>query len=187
MSNLKKEFTKTDVQRLRNLVTGKYGDKTSVGVGYTKSHIDYKEGDIWESDGRTWTIKNGLKQNITKLDKAKESNLMPLFCPECTKIMKNRNDKQFYNIHKKCFNCVIEFETKLKFEGKWEEYEKTIHNSEVDNIIIEFKNWAKDELKEDNNSYVTEAGDIENWVGDNKENLEKNIEESLDFLKTLKK
>ena len=69
---LKKEFQKRDVERLRNLMTGKYGEKTRSGVGFTKADEFYTEGDIWESDGRTWTIKDGIKQNITKLDKAKK-------------------------------------------------------------------------------------------------------------------
>ena len=63
---LKKEFQQKDVQRLRNLMQGKYGEKTIVGTGYTKKQEFYEEGDIWEADGRSWTIKNGIKQNITK-------------------------------------------------------------------------------------------------------------------------
>jgi hypothetical protein len=35
-SVLKKEFKEKDVQRLRNLVQGKYGEKTSTSIGYTK-------------------------------------------------------------------------------------------------------------------------------------------------------
>ena len=31
---LKKQFKKKDVQRLRNLIQGKYGDKTKKQVGY---------------------------------------------------------------------------------------------------------------------------------------------------------
>ena len=68
---LKKEFREEDIQRIRNLATGKVGDKTRVQSGYKKQYQKRKEGDIWEEDGRTWTIKNGIKQNITKLDKAK--------------------------------------------------------------------------------------------------------------------
>ncbi len=34
---LKKEFKSADVQRLRNLMTGKQGEKTTTGVGYEKS------------------------------------------------------------------------------------------------------------------------------------------------------
>ena len=97
---LKKEFQERDVQRLRNLIQGKQGEKTRTSVGFSKADEFHAEGDIWESDGRTWTIKDGIKQNITKLDKAKKAHVMPLLCPKCKKVMKNRNDKPFYNIHK---------------------------------------------------------------------------------------
>ena len=36
MSNLKKEFKKRDVERMRNLITGKQGKKTTLGIGYKK-------------------------------------------------------------------------------------------------------------------------------------------------------
>ena len=61
MSVLKKQFQEKDVQRLRNLMTGKYGEKTIQSAGYRKAEVDRKEGDIWEEDGRKWTIKNGIK------------------------------------------------------------------------------------------------------------------------------
>ena len=64
-------------------MSGKSGERTVDGIGYRKSKDFYREeGDIWTEDGRQWTIKEGLRQNITKLDKAKEA-LMPLFCPSC--------------------------------------------------------------------------------------------------------
>ena len=63
---LKKEFKKHDVQRLRNVLTGKAGERTTEGVGYTKAKEFYKEGDVWTEMGREWTIKDGLKQNITR-------------------------------------------------------------------------------------------------------------------------
>ena len=56
---LKKDFNKKDVERLRNLVKGKGGERTTQGIGYTKKEEFYKEGDIWEADGRKWTIKDG--------------------------------------------------------------------------------------------------------------------------------
>jgi hypothetical protein len=185
---LKKEFQERDVQRLRNIIQGKTGEKTITGVGYTKKETFYKEGDIWEEDERTWTIKNGIKQNITKLDKAKKYALTPILCPSCNNPMNNRNDKTFYKIHKICFNCVIDLEIKLKQEGKWEEYETNIHNSEIDAKIEEFENWVEDKINESNSSYVSENGDIEKWIG----NLDKNkIKETkinvIEYLKSLKK
>ena len=50
-------------------------------IGYSKKQEFHGEGDVWEEDGRQWTIKNGIKQNVTKLDKAKKEVTLPLFCP----------------------------------------------------------------------------------------------------------
>jgi hypothetical protein len=185
---LKKEFAKKDVQRLRNLVQGKYGEKTHSSVGFSKTEEFHSEGDIWESDGRTWTIKNGIKQNVTKLDKAKKAHSMPLLCPNCSKVMNGKHDKSFYNIHKKCYNCVVEFETELKISGKWEEYEKNIHNDEIDNKIKEFKLWVKDRLDQSNDSFISEDGDIEKWVGKIDESkVSEHVESVIEYLNNLKR
>ena len=184
---LKKEFGKKDVTRLRNLMTGKHNSKNGQSVGYTKKEEFYKEGDVWEQDGRKWTIKDGIKQNITKLDKAKKAHVMPLLCPSCKCVMKKRIDKQFYNIHKTCFDCVIEYEAELKKQGKWEEYQRNIKNNELDHKILEFKSWVEEKLSESNNSFVSEAGDIEKWDGKiNKELVDKNIKEVVEYLEGLK-
>ena len=185
---LKKDFQERDVQRLRNLIQGKQGEKTRTSVGFSKADEFHAEGDIWESDGRTWTIKDGIKQNITKLDKAKKAHVMPLLCPKCKKVMKNRNDKPFYNIHKMCFNCVIDMEIQLRKEGKWEEYQRKIKNDEIDNRIEEFKTYIKERLNESNDGFVSESGEVEKWVGGiNKERAEEALREGIEYLKNLKK
>lgn len=184
---LKKDFQERDVQRLRNLIQGKQGEKTRSSVGFSKADEFHEEGDIWESDGRTWTIKNGIKQNITKLDKAKKAHVMPLLCPNCKKVMKNRNDKPFYNLHKKCFNCVVDFEHDLKKQGKWEEYQRNVKNSELDNRIAEFKLWVKEKLEESNDSFVSESGEVEKWVGKvNKDKVEEHVKDVIEYLESLK-
>ena len=66
---LKKEFKRKDVERVRNLVRGKANESAETQVGYKKKTEDYKEGDIWIENRKTWTIKNGIKQTISKLDK----------------------------------------------------------------------------------------------------------------------
>jgi|TARA_R100001129_G_scaffold179241_1_gene155849 hypothetical protein len=184
---LKKEFQKRDVERLRNLMTGKYGDKTRSSVGFSKKQEFYKEGDIWEADGRTWTIKDGIRQNITKLDKAKKAHVMPLLCPKCKKVMKNRNDKPFYNIHKMCFNCVIDFEHELRKEGKWDEYQRKVKNNEIDNHIKEYKLFVQEKLRESNEAHVSEAGEVERWVGKiDKDKVNEATQEVIDYLEKLK-
>jgi len=187
VNGLKKEFQKRDVERLRSLITGKFGEKTRSSVGFTNKQEFYSEGDIWESDGRTWTIKEGIKQNITKLDKAKKAHVMPLLCPKCSRVMKKRMDKQFYNIHKICFDCVIDMEAKIKAEGKWEEYERNIKNDELDNRIKEFKLWVKEKLEEGNESFISESGEVEKWVGKvNKEKVAEYTQEVIEYLESLK-
>ena len=137
-SVLKKEFKQKDVERLRNLVQGKYGDKTTVGIGYSKAKEFHAEGDIWEEDGRTWTIKNGIKQNITKLDSAKQGIVLPLFCPKCSKTMKPHLDKRWFVINGHCFNCQVDYEHTLRQEGKMEEMQQQVVNDHIDGITNDF-------------------------------------------------
>jgi hypothetical protein len=185
---LKKEFKQKDVQRLRNLLTKKYGDKTTVGVGYTKQQEFHGEGDVWEEDGRKWTIKNGIKQNITKMDEAKKAHVMPLFCPTCNKLMVTHRDKNYYMIHKKCLNCVIDFETELRRIGAWDEYERKIQNQEIDSFISEFKAWIEDSLTESNQGFISEDGHIEKWVGGpNKQRVLDDLHKTIEYLSSLKK
>ena len=185
---LKKEFKKADVTRMRNLVKGKNGERTKEGVGFTKKQEFYSEGDVWEADGRNWTIRDGIRQNITKLDVAKKAHVMPLLCPKCTKVMKKKLDKQYYNIHKTCFNCVVDLEHELKKSGKWEEYHTKIHNDEISNKIKEYKLWIDEKVNESNEGFISEAGDVEQWKGKvNKEMVAKNVDEVVEYLESLKK
>ena len=185
-SVLKKEFRGADLQRLRNLVQGKMGDKTSVSSGYVKDHVDRKEGEIWEEDSRQWTIKNGIKQNITKLDSAKQGVIVPLFCPKCSIAMKPHRDKQWYIINGHCFNCQVDHEHQLRKEGKFEEMQQQATNDHVDGITKDFEIWF-DEMINTKESFVTEQGDVEKWDGSGKEQLLKQKQEALEYLQSLKK
>jgi hypothetical protein len=184
---LKKEFSKKDVQRARNLITGNTDARTSQGIGYTKKYEHHKEGDVWEEDGRKWTIKNGLKQNITKMDKFKKIGKMPLFCPECNTLMKKELDKKVFPAYQKCFDCIIDYETQLAKEGKSEEYFKGLRNQHIDKVIGEFKNFSQDFMNQSNDNYVTENGELESWRGGfDKTKLRDSVEETLEFLEKLK-
>jgi len=187
MSVLKKQFAERDVQRIRNLVKGKSGERTTHGVGYTKSTEDHVEGDVWVEDGKKWTIRDGIRENITKLDKFKKV-AVPLFCPSCKHVMDKQLDPHYYKSYGTCLDCRTEFETKLKLEGKWEDYVTEAYNKEIDGYIEDYKAYMQDALAESNEGYITEAGDIQKWVGGaDKERVEQAMQESIEYLNSLKR
>ena len=163
---LKKEFKRNDVNRMRNLITGKTNASTNTQIGYNKEIKEYKEGDVWTEGRKTWTIKNGIKQTVSKLDAIKKEVHMPLCCPECGKVMKKRYDKPNYKIHKKCFDCVIEFEGRLKHEpGKYEAYMKDLEIRNKLSILDQTESYLLDVVNASDEGYISEQGEIERWVG----------------------
>ena len=184
---LKKEFNKKDVTRVRNVMSGKAGERTIDGVGYRKAKQFHEEGDVWTEDGRQWTIKDGIKQNITKLDKAKEA-VTPYFCPKCNKVMKDHLDGPIYKFFRHCFNCHAEFEMRLKLKGLWDDYKKELDNNAIDLMIDGVRNYLEEALTESNQGWVSEAGEVQKWRGGiNKELAQKSLDETIKYLESLKK
>ena len=164
---LKKEFKRKDVQRARNLIMGNTSNSTGTQIGYKKEIKEYKEGDIWEEGKKVWTIKEVF---------------MPLSCPCCGKIMKKRLDKPNYKIHKKCFDCVVEFEHKLRIKGEYKNYKKRLVSKNSLDIIDEMESYLLDAINTSNSNYVSEDGVVERWVGGlNKKEFNKNIKEAANI------
>jgi ribosomal protein L44E len=184
---LKREFKERDVQRMRNIITKDYTAKTVTQVGYSKAQIERKEGDVWEESGKKWTIKNGIKQTVTRFDKLKESINLPLTCPKCGKAMKNHNlNKKMWPLHKMCFDCVVVMETELKRTGQYEEYVRNLTTRGVKTYITELESALLELALEDSNEeFVTEQGDVEKWAGKgiDKQKLTEEIQEYIQKLK----
>ena len=162
---LKKEFNKKDVQRARNLITGNSSASTGIQIGYKTKQKNYKEGDVWKEGRKTWTIKNGIKQTISKLDSIKKEVFVPLCCPKCSKVMKHWLDKDNYKAHKTCHDCVIEFEHKLMIEGKYEDYKKELKAKNELSIVNDLESYLLNAVNSTNNGFVSEQGEVERWVG----------------------
>lgn len=185
-STLKKEFSKKDVTRMRNLITGKSGDRTQVLSGYEKQSYDHKEGDVWEDSGRTWTIKNGIKQTVSKQDKLKRLVVIPLACPCCKKAMKLTDiNKKMYAIHGTCFDCLLEKEKDIRIAGKWDEYVSQNmtqnKNAELSDIDRALEEWL-----EENDNFISESGESEGWTKGNKKVMYEQIKTKLEELKKIK-
>jgi len=180
---LKKEFVPRDVQRMRNILTGQTGDRTQIQTGWDKNTQTHTEGDVWEDNGKKWTIKNGIKQTVTKLDEIKKLVVLPLSCPNCGKLMKvDDYNKKMWAIHQKCFDCVIKMESEIKREGKWDEYCANImnlnKNAELDDLERALEQWVTEK-----DSFVSEAGEVEKWGGGDKADVYKQVKDEIAELK----
>lgn len=106
--------------------------------GWTPENIERSEGETWtDDDGKMWTVKNGIKQSITKLQDAKT----PWWCPKCERAMNHRFDDKFYRLYDMCYTCTIDTHTKMMLDGTWEEFEqKKLKENEIA--------WLKDHIIE---------------------------------------
>ena len=122
------------------------------------------EGDVWEEGGKLWTIKNGIKRTVTKMDQARKEFLTPLACPECGGSMKHHLDEKMWAIHKRCFNCVIDMEHEIMKAGKWEEYEKGKIMANANSFIKDLEDYVQEFVQDQTSkSHVTEDCLIEKW------------------------
>ena len=163
-TRLNKEFSERDIKRMRNIVSGNTAERTRVQAGFEKQKIEYTDGDIWEENGKTWTIHNGLKQTVTKHDKLRAMVTMPLTCPKCKNAMKpTKLNKKMWNIHSQCFDCTIEHETYLKATGQYEAYAKNIMNSNKNSFVDDYEQAVEAFINDKGDTFMSEAGDLENW------------------------
>lgn len=161
-TTLKKEFKHSDVERIRNLIKKDFKAKTKTQVGYEKVEELHKEGDIWEEGGKRWTIKNGIKQNITKLDLAKKLAQVPLRCPKCGGPMEHHLSKKMYMIHGFCFDCTTKYEDSLRKAGLYKQYEKQMMTGNIKGFLRDLQNWVQETIDEDV-EVITEDGTVEEW------------------------
>jgi len=179
---MKKGIKESNVQRMRNLVTGKHSAKTKIRSGYTTAKKSRSEGDVWEQDGKKWTIKDGIKRTINKLDSARKAYSVPLSCPKCD------NEKLNHKVHKAmyrrwgmCFTCVTKWEHKMKKDGTYDawykQFDESNFNAYIDDIQKEYNEWLQGRNSE---QFITEAGDIEDWSGGkSNEELSKEFKEQI--------
>lgn len=180
---LKKEFKPRDVQRMRNILTDKAGDRTQIQTGWERNQQVHVEGDIWEENGKKWTIKNGIKQSVTKLDEIKKLVVLPLSCPNCGQVMKvNEYNKKMWAIHQKCFDCVIKMESEIKRQGRWDEYSRNIMNRNK-NAELDYLEEALEQWVGEKDSFVSESGEVEKWGGGDKTDIYKQVKAEIAKLK----
>lgn len=123
LNNVRRKISETLNKQEKRLVFGWRGE----------SEPKREEGDRWvDNEGKEWEMKNGVRVRVTKLDSAKT----PYWCPRCTKPMNHRFDLKFWRIRGMCMDCVAKEETKIRKEGKWNDYQRKVM---LRNYIAEVK------------------------------------------------
>jgi hypothetical protein len=110
---------------LGNLLKGQDVEKRSM-VGYTPK--EKEKGDI----------KSELTDIMSEVR-------MPLFCKGCKKTMKKKLDDKFWRLFGHCWNCQLDFEHKLRLEGKYDEWAngraKNNQKAWVEDMIVGIEEW----------------------------------------------
>ena len=116
-----------NIKAIRQMLDGTHKTQSRKTIGFSdvkSSEIKREVGEIWTDDnGVEWEQRNGFKIKKGKLDEIREllvKNRMPSHCPECNQPMTKRLDKKFWALEKRCFDCQVLFEHKLRIEGKYE-------------------------------------------------------------------
>lgn len=144
-----------------------------------------KEGDVWEERGRRWTIKNGIKQTVTKFDAAR----VPQWCPQCGKVMNTPLDDNCYYTEGECHVCVIKKETRMRIDGTYDDYIRRKFQRAQAAYVRDKLEWlksVKNELKKPQFHFID--GRYEEWnmdLSQVKKDLDHDIEGLTKLLEEL--
>ena len=127
MAGRSKEAERQNVA-LKNILDGKPAEKRSM-VGYQGK----KEENL------------GGKTRKSELTDIMSEVRMPLFCKKCKKTMKRKLDDKFWRIFGHCWNCQLDFEHKLRLEGKYDEWatDRAKNNQKgwIEDMIQSIEQW----------------------------------------------
>ena len=171
MANYSKEAERQN-KALKDLMTKGTTEKDYAQVGY---------------EGKQENL--GGETRESELSKVMQSVRMPWFCPKCKKAMKKKLDNKFWRLMGHCFDCQIEFENKLRIEGKFEEYaqKKMLENQksqlkDLEQSIDEFESTGGKKVWYNQVGVNTPELEEDKWeMG--KQEFEKTIQEARDFIK----
>ena len=163
-----------NIKAIRQMLDGTHKTQSRKTIGFSdvkSSEIKREVGDVWtDENGVEWEQRAGFKIKKGKLDEIREllvKNRMPSHCPECNQPMTKRLDKKFWALEKRCFDCQVLFEHKLRIEGKYEAYEKERMLKNAEAWLSQAEQEAKELATAFRNplTFANSDGSIEKWTG----------------------
>jgi hypothetical protein len=186
MAKLDKSDLKSMIKKSRVLFKGEELPKIHGYEGEVEPLVIREKGEIWtDKDGKEWK-QTGINTKVrteTPMDKIRKLARTAQNCPKdmCTLDTTKYLDKRMNAMKGMCFNCVQEYEQKLKDEGKYEAYEKKsmLYNEQ------DFLKDAKAKMEESmdyiskNPEFLNEDGSLEEWLIPDKKKLMDDLERDL--------
>tara|TARA_A100001011_G_C13975945_1_gene701250 strand:- start:263 stop:721 length:459 start_codon:yes stop_codon:yes gene_type:complete len=124
----------SNIEKIQKMVKGIYNG--NIQVGYEgKTLQQRKEGEEWtDARGRSWKIEDGKRKQITKIPPRGFDK-----CDDCDKMILKDIDQQTYDRMGRCKYCQIDFEMKLKKEGKWVDWVKDMEKKRWESVLAEYE------------------------------------------------
>jgi len=181
---MKKASGKSNLAIVRDYLNG---ERPFIQVGYTadSDFASRKDGEIWEDvNGKKWIKKNGTKRAINNVNSSTIESTK-CHCKDCNMDIRwgNRYDEILYNKTGRCQECLAKFETKLRIEGKYDEYEQ---NKILRNQLSQAKEFRA-KVQESYNfvsshqkiSFPNGDGTLDEWTIERRENILKDLKSDL--------
>ncbi len=134
---------------------------------------EHKIGERWkDKHGREWEQKDGYICKVTQFDDIRQSLQTPHQCPNCHRDMSKpkRQQDKMWRLYKKCFNCVIEEDTKRVINGTFKSYENAKIWQNQLSFLIDTKQAMEQMLATDIKrklTFINENGTYDNMINDN--------------------
>lgn len=162
-----------NVQAVRQMLDGTHKTQTRKLVSFATPlpKVERAVGERWTDDeGNEWEQAQGYKIKHGRYGSVMDEIRDSLFrhgknCPECAQPMLKRMDRKFYHIHGKCMDCVVKEETRMRIEGRYDEYER----EKVRRNVLAFLAEAEKEVEVVKRAmtgkvtYVNQDGKTEEW------------------------
>ena len=191
MAKMDKDDLKYVIKRSRKLFQGEELPKVHGYEGEVEELVIRQPGEVWtDKDGKEWKQvgSNSKVRTETLMDTVRKSLREAPNCPKkmCTVDPTKNLDKRMLAMRGMCFDCVQEYEQKLKDEGKYEAYEKkTMLENEL-SFLLDTKTKlveSKEHIINDP-EFLNEDGSLEKWSIPNKEQVMDDLEKDLEELES---
>ena len=185
MAKMDKDDLKSVIKKSRKLFKGEELPKVHGYEGEVEELVIRQPGEIWtDKDGKEWKQigTNSKVRTETLMDKVRKSLRQ---CPKCeTDIDQTYLNKRMMAIRGMCFDCVQEFESKLKEDGKYEDYEKKTLLENERSFLVETRVKlveSKEHIASDP-QFMNEDGSFEQWDLPNKDKILGDLDKDLEEL-----